>query len=165
MYRDEARFSHEAVRQWVHRFGRILIRHVKREIVVVDETSLWTSKGIEVFGWAALDGKTRCVLVTWVTEGRSGLEAMLLFKNVLRRVVGKPVVMVDARSWYPWALDVPALRWKVQRGGPCSHVECFFGSLKNRLEKMARRPGSWHTRASIQRLMEAHATWWITDRG
>lgn len=153
--KDQAVFSHEAVRQWSHRLRHLFRpKMVKRRLVVVDETSIHLANGREVFGWAALDGDTKEVLLTWITQGRSSLEALLFMKNVVRRCRGDPFVMVDRGVWYPWALDTLDLEWKVQRGAARNHVECFFGTVKHRLAGMRRRPGTWHTLASIQPLMD-----------
>lgn len=160
--RHEAEFSHESVRRWAHRLSHLLrATPERREIVVVDETSLFTEDGTEVFAWVALDGETQEVLVTWVAQGRSGLEALLFMKNVLRRCKGPPpFVMVDAGVWYPWALDTLGLEWSVTCGDARNYVEAYFGSLDWRLSRMQRRPGTWHTRQSLQRLLDAHAWYW-----
>jgi transposase-like protein len=156
----KARFSREAARQWSHRLGHHLTRHTTREVLAVDETSLFLEDGTEVFGWAALDGDTHEVVFTWVSQGRGGMEAWLVFKNVLRRVRNRPYVVVDAGVWYPWPLTTMGFDGDVVSGGARNIVESFFGSLKNRLEKMRRRPDPWHTRASLQRLLRCHAWWW-----
>jgi transposase-like protein len=156
----KALFSHESPRQWAHRLGHHLQRHVQRDVVVVDETSLFLEDGTEVYGWAAMDGVTRQVFLTWVTQGRGGMEAWLFFKNVLRRCRTSPFVLVDAGVWYPWPLNAQDFDWSEVSGGARNHVESFFGSLENRLDKMRRRPGTWHTRQSLNALLRAHAWWW-----
>lgn len=125
----KAIFSHESVRQWAHRRGHHLDRHNQRDVVVVDETSLFTHDGTEVFGWAALDAATREVFLTGVTQGRSGMEAWLFFKNVLRRCTNQPFVIVDAGVWYPWPLNRLGFDWEIVSGGDRNLVEAFFGSL------------------------------------
>jgi transposase-like protein len=158
-------FSHESVRQWAHRLGHHLDRHAQREVIAVDETSLFVEDGTEVFGWAALDAQTREVFLTWVTQGRSSLEGWLFFKNVLRRCEDEaPFVVVDAGVWYPWPLNRLGFDGDIVSGGDRNVVESFFGSLKNRLEKMQRRPGTWHTRASLQDVLRCHAWWWNHTR-
>ena len=130
------------------------------EVVVIDETSLFTEDGTDVFGWAALDGKTKQVIMTWVTQGRGGLEALLFLKNVLRQCSNRPFIQVDRGVWYPWACRTLGLRWKVQRGGMRNHVENWFGSLKWRLGATRRRPGTWHTQTSLHDFMGTYATFW-----
>jgi len=159
--RDEAQFSHEAVRQWAGRFGHLFRPRKKDHArIVVDETTIILANRREVYEWAALDPDTRDVILVWKTQGRGGLEALLFMKAVLRRCRGKPFVMVDKGSWYPWALNTLKLEWKIQRGGPRSLVECYFGSLKHRLNRMRRRPGSWHTESSLPTLLNLHAYFW-----
>jgi len=161
----DCRFSHEAVRQWARRLVPLLRARPKRHRrIVIDETSIFLRSGKEVFGWAALDGDSKEPILTWVTDGRSGLDALIFVKNVLRRVTGKGFFMVDRGVWYPWALRTLDQEWKVQKGGPRNHVECFFGSFKWRLRSMRRRPGSWHTMQSIQHILAAHAHHWAQSR-
>lgn len=158
-------FSHEAVRQWVQRIGHLFrATPEKRELVVVDETSVFLADGQERFVWAALDPATREVILTWVTQGRGGMEARLFFKNVLRRCKNKPHVQVDAGVWYPWALDSLNLEWNVQCGGHRNLVESYFGSLKHRLDQMKRRPGTWHTEDTLPNLVKMHAWRWNRTR-
>lgn len=159
-------FSHEALRQWVQAFASVFtVDPARRETVVIDETSLFLRDGQEVYGWVALDPDTRDVLVTWVTQGRSGVEALLFLKNVLRRCTNDPHVEVDAGVWYPWALETLGLEWHVQAGGDRNLAESFFGSLKNRLGKMHQRPGTWHTWETVGGLVKAHAWFWCQTRG
>lgn len=154
-------FSHESVRRWTHRLGRALRPATARhEVVVIDETSLFTEDDKEVFGWAALDGETKEVLLTWVTDGRSGLDALLFLKNVLRLCSNRPFIQVDRGVWYPWACRTVGVRWKVQRGGMRNHVENWFGSLKWRLRATRRRPGTWHTQTSLDDFMHSYASFW-----
>lgn len=160
----EARFSHESVRRWAHQLGRHLTRHIQRDFVAVDETSLFLQDGREVYGWAAFDAVRFEVFLTWVTQGRSGVEAWLFFKNILRRAVNGPFVIVDAGVWYPWPLETLGLDWEVVAGAARNFVESFFGSVKNRLEKMRRRPGTWHSRASLEALLRCQAWWWNHTR-
>lgn len=158
---DEAEFSHEAVRLWAGRFAHLFHPRKKEHAqIVVDETTIILANMREVYEWAALDADTREVLLVWKTQGRGGLEALLFMKAVLRRCRGKPFVMVDKGSWYPWALDTLGLEWKVQRGGPRSLVESYFGSLKHRLGRMRRRPQSRHTERSLVGLLSLHAYFW-----
>ena len=158
---DEAEFSHEAVRQWAGRFAHLFRPRKKtHRRIVVDETTIHLSNGREVYEWAALDADSRDVLLVWKTQGRGGLEALLFMKALLRRCRGKPFVMVDKGPWYPWALQTLRLDWKVQRGGPRSLVESYFGSLKHRLTRMRRRPQSWHTEPSLIGILNLHAYFW-----
>lgn len=159
--RDEAVFSHEAVRQWAARFATLFHPRKKNHArIVVDETTLHLANGKDDYEWAALDPDSREVILVWKTQGRGGLEALLFLKAVLRRCNGNPFVMVDKGCWYPWALNTLHLEWKVQRGGPRSLVESYFGSLKHRLNGMRRRPQSWHTDGSLAGLLNLHAYFW-----
>lgn len=88
------------------------------------------------------------------------MEAFLFLKAVLRECPSDPVVMVDRGVWYPWALDTLGVKWWVQRGGPRSLVESYFGSLKWRLGKMKRRRGTWHTLETLPGLVRMHAWRW-----
>lgn len=154
-------FSHEAVRQWAHRLSVVFRpRILNRKIVIVDETSIFLKTGREVFEWVAIDYERNHVILTWLTEGRGGLDALLFMKAVLRRCTEKPFVMVDRGVWYPWALNTLDIPWKVQRGGPRSLVESYFGSLKTRLRPMTRRPLPWHTMTSVKPYLALHAWEW-----
>ncbi|MGH7427536.1 MAG: hypothetical protein ACREJ4_04160 [Candidatus Methylomirabilaceae bacterium] len=158
-------FSHEAVRQWAHRIAHLFRpTRQKRKTVIVDETTLHDSSGKDVFEWVAIDDERRHVILVWTTRGRGGLEALLFMKAVLRRCRNRPFVMVDRGCWYPWALTTLGLSWKVQRGGPRSLVESYFGSLKHRLTRMTRRPRTWHTTRSLTPLLALHAWNWNEAR-
>lgn len=47
-------------------------------------------------------------------------------------------MVADAGIWYPWSLETMGLEWDVVSGGARNLMESFFGSIKNRLEKMHR---------------------------
>ena len=129
-------------------------------IVVIDETSIFPEDGSESFGWVALDGDTHEAILSWVTQGRGGLEALIFLKNVLRHCTNRPFVRVGRGVGYPRALDTLGIKWKVQRGGRRSLVESFFGSLKWRIQRMHRRPRAWHTMATLRRILQVHLWNW-----
>lgn len=158
---DECTFSHEAVRQWGHRYAHLFrISRTRRKTLVIDETSLFLEDGTEVFGWACVDADTFDIVLSWVSQGRSGFEAWLFLKNVLDRCKDPPRIVVDRGPWYPWALDALDLEWEVVSGGCRNLVESYFSSLKWRIGRMCPRPGTWHTRESLQDLLDAYAWWW-----
>jgi transposase-like protein len=165
-YRLVCPFSHEALRQWAQRLSVVFkVAPEKHDNVVVDETSVYLHNRKEIFVWTALDSNTRQVLLTWVTTSRGGMEAWLFFKALGKLCLGdKPFVMVDRGCWYPWPLDKQGWRWKVQRGGPRSLVESYFGSLKWWLGHKCRRPGAWHTKTTLQALAKLHAWQWNQTR-
>jgi transposase-like protein len=155
--RHRAVFSHESVRLWAHDVGHLLRRHVQRDVVAGDETSLLLHDGAEVYGWAAVDGVTRAVVVTWISQGRGGMEAWLVFKTILPRCRNQPYVVVDAGVWFPWPLTAMGFDWDVVSGGARNDPGSFFSSPKRRLERMRQRPGTGHTRSPLQELIRAHA--------
>jgi len=69
--------SHEAVRQWVHRFadraGNLILRE-KADIAIVDETAVNVG-GRQVWLWIAIEPEHRAVLAVTVTETRNVLVA------------------------------------------------------------------------------------------
>lgn len=157
-------FSHEAVRLWVQRLAHLFPRHAARhDLVVIDETSVFLRDGSEVFVWAALDGETQESLGTWVSQGRSGLEAYLFAQAVVDRCTGRPRIVVDRGVWYPWALDRVDAEWEVVSGGVRSLVGSYFGSLKARLEKMESGHGTWHSRETLAGVVRMHG-WMGNER-
>ncbi|WP_082230150.1 DDE-type integrase/transposase/recombinase [Halorubrum lipolyticum] len=59
----------------------------------------------EVYVWAAVDVETFELIQIEVSPGRSYLDALLFVKQVLKRCLGEPVVLVDRGPWYNWALN------------------------------------------------------------
>ena len=58
-----------------------------------------------------------------VSYGRSCLNAITLLKKALKLCSNKPLVIIDRRSWYRWALDRLGVEYRVER---------FFRYLKER---------------------------------
>lgn len=131
--------SHEAVREWYQR-ARALFQVERRErrALAVDETKVKV-QGRWMYVWAAIDVETWEVLHTWVSEGRSGFEALCFMRRVLEACDGLPVVYVDRAGWYRWALDRLGVPWEHRTFGPRNPIEQWFGILKQRIKRFYRR--------------------------
>lgn len=151
--------SHTAVWEWVHRcralFAAQQVRR-RRKRLAVDEKEVKVGEASH-YVWAAVDLDREEVVEVLVTQGQSGLEALIFLRRVARLCQDpKPRVFVDGGTWYPWALELLGFRYTVVAFGPRSMVERFFSLLEWRL---ARFWGRFYRgdRASLQSWTEAFA--------
>jgi len=79
--------------------------------VAVDETRLKLN-GEQLYVWAAVDVKTRGVLVCRVSWTRNIMHTESVLRRVLEACTNKPLILVDKGPWYPEALRSLGLRWR-----------------------------------------------------
>jgi len=141
--------SHEAVRKWYARCRDIFTVETRsRRAIAVDETKI-KIRGEWMFLWAAIDIDSWEILFVWVSQGRSGLEAISFLRKVLERCDGPPMVYVDRAPWYRWALERLGVPWEHRTFGPRNPVEQWFGILKQRIKRFYTR---WPHNADIKRV-------------
>ena len=125
--------SYEAVREWYQKGKEIFdqsVEVIKRKRIAVDEKEMKIN-GITVFIWAAVDLDDEKIIATWVSFGRSGLEAKSFLKKVKSACIGRlPRIFIDGGSWYPWALNVVGFRrYTVVTFVPRSAIERLLATL------------------------------------
>jgi transposase-like protein len=131
--------SHEAVREWYQK-GKELFKQsteIKiRKWIEVDEKEI-TVNGTTIFIWGAVDLDDEKVIATWVSFGRSSLEAAAFLKKVRGTCNGRlPRVFIDGSTWYPWALNRTGFnRYTVVSFGCRSAIERFFGDIECRIRR------------------------------
>ena len=141
--------SHEAVRQWYERARELFhVERRPRRTIAVDETKIRV-QGEWIYLWAAIDVDTWEILQTWVSQGRSGFEALCFLRGVLKLCDGYPLVYVDRAGWYRWALNRLGVPWEHRSFGPRNPIEQWFGILKQRIKRFYRR---WPHNADIERV-------------
>lgn len=135
----EAIVSHVAVWKWNHKLGSKLKSSLFKkqqlpEIIIVDETEI---KIGDRFGylWIAINPYDMSVLYMKLSFSRSGLVALLFFKE-MRRIYGRAprIVITDGGLWYPYALQNMGIQHEVFSGGIRSRVESVIGRLKRKLK-------------------------------
>lgn len=131
--------SHAPISTW-HRRASHLFRErpVKRhEVLVADETTVHVEGedgDLEPYYlWVAVNPRTQEVVYATMTQGRSGLEALGFVRGVLQYCSNKPLFVVDAADWYPWAFEVENLPYRVVSGGIRNRVETWIGLAKDRM--------------------------------
>ena len=125
--------SHEAVRLWVHKLGKLAVKLISREkarTAVVDETVINVG-GERVWLWVAIDPERRAILALYLSYTRNTLVAYSLLHELKKR--GVKCVVADGANWYPIAARWARIEHKVVRGGVRSYVERFICAVKDRL--------------------------------
>ncbi len=153
--------SYEAVREWYQKGKEIFDQSVEvkeRKRVAIDEKEMKIN-GITIFIWAAVDLDDEKVIATWVSFGRSGLEAKSCLLKVKRACIGRlPRIFVDGGSWYPWALNVVGFkRYTVVSFGPRSAIERLFGDIECRIRRFWNGFIGKYSRDSIERWIKTFA--------
>src|SRR5574340_783598 len=151
--------SYEAVREWYQKGKEIFDQSVEvkeRKRVAIDEKEMKIN-GITIFIWAAVDLDDEKVIATWVSFGRSGLEAKSFLKKVKRACIGRlPRIFIDGGSWYPWALNVVGFkRYTVVAVGPRSAIERLFGDIECRIRRFWNGFIGKYSRDSMERWIKA----------
>jgi putative transposase len=122
--------SYEAIRQWFHRLKQLFEPDCRdRQVVAVDETKIEID-GEEVYVWAAVDCDTLEVLSVDVSSGRSGLDALLFLKEVMKRCRGGPRVRAARGPGFGWALGLLECDYVRETWGNRSLIEAWFGLFK-----------------------------------
>ncbi len=143
--------SHEAVREWYARArGLVQVEARKRRAIAVDETKVKV-QGQWLYVWAAIDVDIWEVLYTWVSQGRSGFEALRFLRRVLEVCDGSPTVYVDRVPWDRWALDRLGVPLEHRTFGPRNPIEQWFRVLKQRIKRFYKR---WPHNADLERVNE-----------
>jgi transposase-like protein len=95
--------SREAVRLWVHKLESLTYYGLPRprRLVAVDEAKAKLN-GERLYLWAAIDVDTKEVLAIYASWQRSGLNAYIFVRKVLRACLNKPLILVDdGGPWHP----------------------------------------------------------------
>jgi transposase-like protein len=118
------------------RIIRIINRDKIRKWIAVDEKEI-TINGITVFIWGAVDLNDEKVIATWISFGRSSLEAAAFLKKVRGTCNGRlPRVFIDGGTWYPWALNKTGFnKYTIVSFGCRSAIERFFGDIECRIRR------------------------------
>jgi len=177
-YRKVERFvdrSYEAVRQWYHSLSEFFEpREVERKVIAVDETKMKVD-GEQVYVWAGIDVDTFTnqrfvshqtprwfetfeVIHVDVSRGRSGLDAFLFLRELLKRCRGKPLIKVDRGPRYDWALETLGCDYDKETFGEWRLVEAWFGLVKYRTMLFWHRFPYRSTVHSTQRWTKSFAT-------
>ncbi len=161
--------SYEAVREWYQKGKEIFEQSIeikRRKWVAVDEKEI-TVNGTTLFIWGAVDLDDERVIATWVSYGRSGLEAKSFLKKVKcackRRL---PRIFIDGGSWYPWALhQVGFHRYTIVSFGPRSAIERLFGDIERRIRQFWNGFFGKYSRESMERWIKSFAGFrnWMKD--
>ena len=132
-------FSHESVRKWYTRCKSLFdVRKRWRRAIAVDETKV-KLENKQIYIWNAIDVDSRVILAVYVLETRTTLDAIYIFKRVLKRCENKPLILVDKGPWYRSALEKLDLEYKHQRFGERNVIEQWYGLLKARLKSFWKR--------------------------
>jgi putative transposase len=123
--------SHVSVFRWVHAMRQILLPHVPRRLVAMDETKL-KIKGRQVFVWAAMDVETRELLAVYASYYRSHISTIAFVRRVMETCANRPVVLVDGGPWYRWPLERIGVRWLHITFGERNAIERFFRTRSRR---------------------------------
>lgn len=99
--------------------------------MAVDETEIEVD-GQDLYVWATVDCETLEVLYVDVSPGRSGLDALLFLREVLKNCRGRPLVRGDCGPWYDWPLDLLECDSKRETWGNRSLIEAWVGLFKYR---------------------------------
>jgi len=151
--------SYEAVREWYQKGKIIFDQSVKvkeRKRIAVDEKEMKIN-GTTIFIWAAVDLDDEKIIATWVSFGRSGIEAKSFLKKVKSACIGRlPRIFIDGGSWYPWALNVVGFkRYTVISFGPRSAIERLFGYIEWRIRRFWNGFTGKYSRESMERWMKS----------
>ncbi len=139
------------MREWYSRARALFqVASRPRRAIAVDETKIKV-QGRWLYLWAAVDVDTWEVPATWVSQGRSGFEALGFLRTVLRQFEGLPKVYVDGAPWYPMALNRLGVPWEHRTFGPRNPIEQWFGVLKQRIKRFYKR---WPHNADLERANE-----------
>lgn len=126
--------SHEAVRQWWLAVDNLFTCECKyRPVLAIDETKVKVN-GKYCFVWAIIDVKSKEVLATQVTAGRSEFDCLLILTEALRYCINKPRILTDGGAWYRWSIQRCGCIWERQHAGPRNHIERWFGRFKFRIK-------------------------------
>ena len=145
-------FSHEAVRDWYLRLQCLFSGEKKeRRAIAIDETKT-KLEDEQTYVWAAIDVDKKEVVSIYSSRGRSGLNAYLFLKDVLRKCSNKPLFIVDKGPWYPWAFQ--RLDYRHETFGERNAIESWFSSFKRRTSRFWNRFPYRSSIGSIQRWLK-----------
>lgn len=136
--------SHESVRKWYRRAEGLFppLQPKERRAIAVDETKIKVN-GKWVYLWGAIDIDSWEILSVWISQGRSGFEALQFMRKVMKHCSNKPIVYVNGAHWYKWALQRLGLQRCHRTFGPRNPIEQWFGILKQRIKRFYKRwPGN-----------------------
>jgi len=143
--------THGTVYYWIKKYVELVNRYVKSlraktsERWHADET-LVRVRGRHLVLWALLDGETRFLIATRVSQSRGEEDAYAVMKNGLEKCEGGPSEFVtDGLSSYSAAIGRISEKNRplIHLQGPLieslnNKMERFFGTVKNRTKTMCR---------------------------
>ena len=153
--RDFEKFSHEALRQWYHKFVQLFTTSRKyRRCIAIDETKI--KIGDEWwYVWAAIDVDTWEILGIVVTKWRTSIDVIRFVNSFLIYCENKPLIKVDRAPWYRWALKRMGLQYEHETFGERNAIEGWFNILKARLKRFWKRFPSNASKESVERWLIA----------
>lgn len=150
--RFHRRVSRQAIWAWIVKFSNLVdamaaeFRPGSSGLVEIDETAVFV-RGRQVWPWDAIDVKTRYVLATHISEGRTVDDAKAFLRVLARRSERPKVVITDGLQSYNDAMRkvfysrYADRRVKHQRSpgintGDKNRIERWHGTLKERYKVM-----------------------------
>gem|GEM_PF-647714 len=128
--------SHEAIRQWVHRFSPVAdrFRVSRREVasILIDETMIRIG-GREAWVWIAFDPLHRQFLGFRINRQRNILDAYYFIRHLRSRYGRKPI-WTDEGTWYPEACRWLGMEHHVYPIGWKNFMERLNQTFKDRVE-------------------------------
>ncbi|AEF96081.1 IS6 family transposase [Methanotorris igneus] len=158
------KISHESVRTYYHTIKEVLNEPERktRNLIAIDETKLKVGDKT-IYVWSAIDVETKECLGVYVSESRSSLDTISFVRSILKFCSNKPKILVDGRTWYPWALQKLGLEFERIRFGLRNCVESFFSVLKGRTKRFFNRfpmNSSFKTVVSWVKSFIMFYNWW-----
>lgn len=153
-YRVVARFTYESVRLWFRRLRDVFPKPKRmcRRAIAVDETKLKLCG--EQF-YVDVKKEVLACRISWVRN-------MLHAEAFLRKVLEKPLILVDKGPWYPEALRSLDLKWKHVTFGMRNRIERWFSTLKARTKRFSNNFPNNTTHKSTKTFLEAFITLYNT---
>jgi len=131
--------SYEAVHYWYKQFSELFVIGCKeRRAIALDETKV-KLEGKQVYLWTAVDVDTKEVIAVYLSRIRCGLDTYSFLKKVLQFCDGKPLVIGDKATWYPWAIQRLGLQFKHETFGERNAVEQWYSPFKHRVKRFWKR--------------------------
>jgi putative transposase len=128
--------SHEAIRQWAHRFSflasRFRVRRGSVHSILIDETMIHIG-GREAWVWIAFDPLHRQFLGFRISYQRNILDAYYFIRHLRSRYGRKPI-WTDEGAWYPEACRWLGMEHHVYPIGWKNFMERLNQTFKDRVE-------------------------------
>ena len=79
------------------------------------------------------------VIAVHLSRTRCSLDTYSFLKKVLQFCDGKPLVIGDKATWYPWAIKRLGLNFKHETFGERNAVEQWYSPFKHRVKRFWKR--------------------------